>query len=665
MSSHSGNDREGSNNVLFHYKSAVKIGEVERFVITYTLLDSDEIPEDLNLDSLWLNVRNMEPLPFRAAYLIGPYMLYFDVRTKHYHHSQHIHASADQPQFEANLQAQQNRAVELSLHRIERKYVWIVDVFSQILFATNTSVSFEITVGRTRESVLGPVVEPPGLVTYSDRMTVDRLNTLDLWKLPAQISHYRGKPKHVVILTHGLHSNLTSDLIYIQEEIYKAQDKYPNEQLVVDGYSGNVCQTEKGVKYLGTQLAEYIINTVYDEKVTKISFVAHSLGGLIQTFAIAYIAVKHPWFFEKVQPVNFIAIASPLLGIVTDNPAYIKGLLSFGVIGKTGLDLGLGVNKDWEKPLLYLLPGEPVRSVLAKFQRRTLYANAINDGIVPLYSASLLFLNYDAVAVSLLEDKNIDRSAESVSVSDNTAFFGGSFISPFTKMLSVWAPQKFPKENPKVPKISFLQSATSLLIPPLPTKEHIMNPDSRKPVIIHDKVYTEADLPQNDIELDKELFNSKNILLETFAVSGAERKKYQKLEEYIAKRWHKGLSWRKVIVALKPDAHNNIIVRRRFANAYGWPVVDHLISQHFNGEEENEISDAPELTCTNYEDCSWISKTEGCSLFDEGPTGMLSTMSDMLESFAKRRFSSQSSMISQTDPADQVLQYEENNSDLL
>ncbi|KFY27529.1 hypothetical protein V493_03437, partial [Pseudogymnoascus sp. VKM F-4281 (FW-2241)] len=56
-----------------------------------------------------------------------------------------------------------------------------------------------------------------------------------------------------------------------------------------------------------------------------------------------------------------------------------------------------------------------------------------------------------------------------------------------------------------------------------------------------------------------------------------------KVEEKIARAYHRDLAWRKVLVRLEPDAHNNIIVRRKFANAYGWPVIQHLVETHFGG----------------------------------------------------------------------------------
>ncbi|GME80991.1 unnamed protein product [Ambrosiozyma monospora] len=83
-------------------------------------------------------------------------------------------------------------------------------------------------------------------------------------------------------------------------------------------------------------------------------------------------------------------MASPLLGISNENPAYVKMALSFGIVGKTGMDLNL----QGSKPLLLLLPSDNTRKVLKKFKRRTLYANTLNDGIVPLRTSALVFLDW-------------------------------------------------------------------------------------------------------------------------------------------------------------------------------------------------------------------------------------------------------------------------------
>ncbi|CEP61482.1 lipase ROG1 family protein LALA0_S03e03840g [Lachancea lanzarotensis] len=627
--------------IFWHHKSSVRIGEIERYIITYQLYDDDEgLPADLSLNSLWLRVQNIENLTYRAAYLMGPYLLYCDLRTEEYHHSQHLFVSADQPKFEPALQPQQDFYAEMSLHNLKKKYVWILDIASQIIFTNTSQIGFEISIGSSKKS-LENIYFGEHLFPYSasSKLSVTRLDTLDQWNLSDYMSPQADQKQHLVIMTHGLHSNVPADLLYVKEQIEKSQKYYKDEQIVVKGFTGNVCKTERGIKYLGTRLANYVVQKLYNERVTKISFIGHSLGGLVQTFAIAYISVNFPWFFERVQPTNFITLASPLLGIVTDNPAYVNMLLSFGIVGKTGQDLGLKGQSEGEKPLLYFLPGEPTKTILKKFKRRTIYANAVNDGIVPLYSASLLFLEYKEVLAQLQRMPDIGHKLVTTAPGE---FFMKNFIAPISKAISLWAPQKFPDDGDgisKIPKASVIESATSILIPPAPDKSYIMDPATRANVIIHDKLYTETDIPERNSNSEEELLGSNNVLLRTF-VANAENS-HQQLEEEIARRWHEGLDWRKVIVSLKPDAHNNIIVRRRFSNAYGWPVIDHLIQNHFNGVD-NELhfpNAQPELAESgpSNSDGSWVNSTDRKRIFDVGPTGMISTVTDMFDSLSRNR----------------------------
>ncbi|KAK3066869.1 hypothetical protein LTS18_001444, partial [Coniosporium uncinatum] len=46
------------------------------------------------------------------------------------------------------------------------------------------------------------------------------------------------------------------------------------------------------------------------------------------------------------------------------------------------------------KPLLRILPTGPAHQVLRLFRNRTLYSNVVNDGIVPLRTSCLLFLDW-------------------------------------------------------------------------------------------------------------------------------------------------------------------------------------------------------------------------------------------------------------------------------
>lgn len=688
--------------ILYRSKRSVKVGQLERYVITYEP-EEQEISK-LSLKSLWLKVRNIESIPMRAAFLMGPYILYVDVRTEDYHHGKATFVTADQPKYEPNLSPGQSFNAELSLHNIKRKYVWIVDVVSQILFNASTDVGFELLIGHNLESLS---LKFEKLGSFNKQLTVNRKDTLDLWNLPRPIPN---KETHLVVLTHGLHSNVDADMYYIKEQLDMNSQK-TGENLVVRGFPGNTCKTEKGVKYLGSRVAEYIVGQLYTENVTKISFIGHSLGGLVQTFAIAYIEMNFPWFFERVKPINFVTLASPLLGIVTDNPAYIKAALSVGVVGKTGQDLGLQITQGKE-PLLKLLPTGPTHKILKKFHNRTVYANSVNDGIVPLYTSALLYLDWKGLArvanaqnvrkkstgdssadeqTGKIPNETLKQKSQKALKEDDDMITTAtkSFINPFQKAISLLAPNvqgqysqaQALEEDPRTagnneesidhdkkamksfPKTSMIESAASLLLPPLPPLKYIIDPNSRPDVIIHDRVYTEADIPPR-IKRKK-----------TFMQNLDPNTKFEELEEDIAREWHNGMSWRKVLVNLQPDAHNNIVVRRRFANAYGWSVIDHLIENHFgeeqldeaepestsssssstdlanNSAESNELKsilDREDIQKDNEEiDLSdmnfpkgkldtaheWVNSKNEESFFDVGPTGFISNFNEMFENF--------------------------------
>lgn len=634
--------------VLFHYRSGVKIGEVQRYIITYNLYEGSNIPDDICLDSLWLRIRNCEPLSKRMAYLMGPFILYCDIRLQEYTHHKKIVSSLDLPKFEPTLQAQQSSLVELSLHNIRPRYTWIVDVVSQALFTTNTQTSFEITLSNDKNLLANNnnISLNSDPIPRNPKVTVQRLLTQDIWNYSLlSVPTIEKKPKHLVVLTHGLHSNVTADMSYLMEQIYNSQSKDSPEILIVKGFTENVCQTERGIKYLGTRVAKCVVENWYDESVTKISFIGHSLGGLVQTFALAYIGVVYPWFFKKVEPMNFITIASPWLGCVTDNPHYVNMALSFGVIGRTGIDLSLEDEGKSGMPLLYLLSGDHTKSILQKFRRRTIYANAINDGIVPLYTSAMLFVDYDDILHNLEEMTNkifdIDDIENKTNNEIDNMLERSQSSSPISKVLSLIVPQgSSRKKTPmtSIPKASVFESAARIFLPPLPETNFISDPLARPSVIVHDRIYTFLDIPEND-----PMESSQNPLLHAFTIASG-KEKAQVIEREIAKRWHDNLTWRKVIVALKPDAHNNILVRRRFGNAYGWGAIDHLIENHFgdfdSSEDYNETDG--ETNCIEQEainitdeEYSWLTRPDERSMFDEGPTGMISTIGDILETMTK------------------------------
>jgi hypothetical protein len=767
---------------------------------------------------------------------------------------------------------------------------WIIEVTSQILFSSSASVNFEVLVSRDERSLEynfaslttqdqgGSVTgqlhdhqqgkrrnsgghrsgQPLGVHSKSIKLIVDDLESL--WNKPElpkwddspkkgrvsaefkrKKSSEQGRPRnrkkkkiHLVILTHGLHSNLGADMLYMKESIdatarqaredakkrkrggsksaqeagkdsstaqlsggqedlhdndHDAESDDDDEQVIVRGFSGNAVRTENGIQYLGKRLAKYILDLTYPDQPFKplrksmtkklsdalstksspdgdsgrpshenstireeepksndlaytfssISFIGHSLGGLIQLYAIGYIQKHAPSFFQQIEPVNFICMASPLLGLSNENPMYVKFALDFGLVGRTGQDLGLtwrptplaktgwaammgglGTQKDEyqedpkSKPLLRILPTGPAHRVLRRFRNRTLYSNVVNDGIVPLRTSCLLFLDWrglDRVGKArrengilgtmagwgwaeitgqsaspnpsqsqlMLDGETPDdsdtpgRSGSQVAVpqpdedatnkddepqqvpsdtqmakrisqtetSEAKAIGGTSALDGIRNFLGLTAKttkkdlrmfkrsqtikmdaeragstgteetsstqeasnsqhqavgkrplatrgdtiMEDPTNSNAPPKTSIFESAGDILNPPIPPTSWIIDPSSRTRTVFHDRVYHPEDIPPLPMKRPKTGRSvSQGSITMDFAPSQEEMTpdlNSMRVEERIARAYHKDLSWRKVLVRLEPDAHNNMIVRRMFANAYGWPVVKHLCDTHF------------------------------------------------------------------------------------
>lgn len=792
---------------------------------------------------------------------------------------------------------------------LQKSMSWVIEVASQIIFSNSASVHYEILLGRDEKSlslgfmggsgshaIPGQVkdyqqsqgakdgshaAQPRGVYSKAIRLKVE--DTASLWnkpKLPewddagqeAAKEHTadaptenaesqgpdihagkRQKKVHLVVLTHGLHSNLGADMLYMKEsideatikakedarerrrkraEVAREDSKHPaehkeartdldedDEEVIVRGFSGNAVRTEKGIKYLGKRLAKYVLAMTYPDqpfkpvsksagqalsavlkhekdehglpihanssireepnpgirhayRITSISFIAHSLGGLIQTYAVAYIHKHSPQFFDTIKPINFVAMATPFLGLSNENPLYVKFALDFGLVGRTGQDLGLtwraptiarggwsalvgGIGESAHKkmdtnhhdpgakPLLRILPTGPAHIALKKFRNRTVYSNVVNDGIVPLRTSCLLFLDWSGIGrvekarrengligtvagwgwaeltganashnrrswqdggdsgsedtgantptrqgngndVPQPSENAVDDDARSIrslgkgpttpgsmlgdedvvlsstSPTAGTVHNGGPLDSLFGLFRSNPAPKSHnhsPKHN-KIykrsqtlrlhvddnkdeqkkdaaattgeppeeggllsapPKTTFFESAGDLIAPPMPPVEFLIDPAARGRTIFHDRVYHPDDIPPPPLKrrsttlfgggrksssshtlaspVSKTSSTSASITMTgdddaPDVVDGSA----MKVEEKIARAYHRDLSWRKVLVRLEPDAHNNMIVRRRFANAYGWPVVKHLVDTHFSDSDAANTRDEDEGT---------------------------------------------------------------------
>lgn len=141
-------------------------------------------------------------------------------------------------------------------------------------------------------------------------------------------------------------------------------------------------------------------------------------------------------------------------------------------------------------------------------------------------------------------------------------------------------------------------------MPPLPPTDFILDPAARPRTIFHDRIYHPEDIPHPlpvkrrtlafgslQSKSSKSAPASATHLSSNSEPNANDHSSGLKVEEKIARAYHRDLSWRKVLVRLEPDAHNNIIVRRMFTNAYGWPVVKHLVDTHFGHSLTVQVDD--------------------------------------------------------------------------
>jgi hypothetical protein len=867
--------------LLLHQTGAVKVGEVVRYTLTYTPSDDRILPAPA---CLHVRIRNTAALPLRAAYLHGPYTVHVAAYPSTFNPNRKDSLKTyGAPEFEPNLKAGGAWSARLTVPEHTRlgdewrnmdgspkSVTWIIEVASQIIFSSSASVSYELLVARDERSLdlgftavtgnshgvpgrvqdhshqhhhgHGHEAQPKGVYSKAIRLVVD--DTASLWNKPALPDHTDDsnehappgdnrpqKKIHLVVVTHGMHSNLGADMLYLKESIDATarqaredrrrrrreqratappssnshndtstaplsggqedmpgpagddDDDSDEEDVIVRGFDGNVTRTERGIQYLGKRLAKHVLRLTYPDqpclpiiksvgqklnpfsptksknddgipahggssihgqhlkkprrtyKFTSISFIGHSLGGPVQTYAIAYIYKHSPEFFNLIKPINFIALASPFLGLSNENPMYVKFALDFGLVGRTGQDLGLTwraptlAKSGWTamvsgfgaqsqhqqneddpgaKPLLRILPTGPAHLALRMFRNRTVYSNVVNDGIVPLRTSCLLFLDWRGIGkvekarrengligsvavwgfgqltgqssspnpsrLNFTEDEN-EGSESPSGHGDGTAvplpgadvtnqddavvssepatrqFLANSsksspgsptestsdqYFQPQNTLLQLWSyirptgrhttkdkkmftrsqtifkddqeqedstqdasptsDQAKQRKRPQAtrgvsmsgdsqsssapPKTTIFESAGDLINPPVPPTSWITDPSTRARTIFHDRVYHPEDIPPPPTKKKASSRTNSGDSTSSSAVATTDES-VMRVEEKIARAYHKDLSWRKVLVRLEPDAHNNIIVRRMFANAYGWPVIKHLCDTHF------------------------------------------------------------------------------------
>jgi hypothetical protein len=229
--------------------------------------------------------------------------------------------------------------------------------------------------------------------------------------------------EHLVIMVNGIIGS-AADWRYAADQLVM---KIPGQVLVHRSESNYSRLTFEGVDRMGERLADEVIHVIERwPNVSKISFVAHSLGGLVARYAIGRLYSKVPVSVNSssgdqhisnlaecqqhyedriagLEPMNFITFATPHLGSRGHRQLpFLCGLpflersasqTAHWLVGRSGKHLFLTDNDNGKPPLLLEMVNDSdnlkFMSALRCFKRRTAYANASFDHVVGWRTSSI------------------------------------------------------------------------------------------------------------------------------------------------------------------------------------------------------------------------------------------------------------------------------------
>ncbi|KAG9134877.1 hypothetical protein Leryth_001207 [Lithospermum erythrorhizon] len=227
-------------------------------------------------------------------------------------------------------------------------------------------------------------------------------------------------PDHLVVMVNGIIGS-ASDWRYAAKEFVKS---HPDNVIVHCSECNSSMLTFDGVDMMGERLAEEVVDVIKQTPgVKKISFVAHSLGGLVARYAIGRLyacdvlscstpaventSVEYQMSYEAriagLEPMNFVTFATPHLGsrghkqlpLLCGFPLLEKGATQTAhwIAGRSGKHLFLTDNDDGQRPLLIRMVNDDdnikFMSALGSFKRRVAYANVNYDYVVGWGTSSI------------------------------------------------------------------------------------------------------------------------------------------------------------------------------------------------------------------------------------------------------------------------------------
>ncbi|KAI1462531.1 DUF676-domain-containing protein [Annulohypoxylon moriforme] len=200
---------------------------------------------------------------------------------------------------------------------------------------------------------------------------------------------------HLCVLVHGLwgnpnHMKSVAKALresYSEDKLYLLVAKRNSDSFTYDGI-------ERGGERVCLEIEEEL-ESIRNKggKITKLSIVGYSLGGLVARYAIGLLEMRG--ILREVEPVNFTTFASPHLGVRTPLRGWHNNI--WNVLGARTLSMSgrqlftIDDYRDTGRPLLAVLadPESIFISGLKRFKRRTLYANVVNDRSAVYYTTGI------------------------------------------------------------------------------------------------------------------------------------------------------------------------------------------------------------------------------------------------------------------------------------
>ena len=241
---------------------------------------------------------------------------------------------------------------------------------------------------------------------------------------------------HLVVLAHGI-MGTSNDLGYLANLLRE------KGCIVLCSSVNERTESLNGIDIGGKKLALEIVNIIDKmPSINEISFVGNSLGGLYSRFAIKELDNNSK--LNNIKRKYFMSIATPHLGVL--NYTYIEQALDISIpvqikelVASTMLRSGKHVfladreNGKLSQSLLYKMATSDIYlNPLKAFSKRRLYANLVNDFVVPCEISSLL--SHDEC--TNLRRKNQFTSGIVAVLSENNRAAINSDIDSFHYMLS-------------------------------------------------------------------------------------------------------------------------------------------------------------------------------------------------------------------------------------